>query len=465
MTLNPTNNTGGQRPVATALLSAFVSLFMVLALALVMAAPASAFEIKRVVSPGGIEAWLIEDEKTPVIAMEFMFRDAGVVDPAGKEGRANLAAATMDEGAGPYDAQAFQGRLQDIASSLSFSAGRSGFSGSLTTLADRADDAFAMMQLALSEPRFDAEAIERIRTSVQQSILRDETNPNSVAQRLFFRTAYPNHPYGLDKRGSKDSLASLTAADLASFVKGELGRDRLIVAVAGNIEPDALAGALDRVFGKLPAKTTVTAIPRTVANGLGQTLLVERPSAQTIMTMGQPGVERSDPDWFAATVLNYVLGGGGFQSRLMDEVRDKRGLTYGVYSSLVPFDQSSLIMAGGNTVNAKVAEALSVIRQEWDRMAKDGVTDEELANAKTYLTGSFPLQFSSTPSIAAILLAVRRDDLGIDYLDRRDSLINAVTRDDVARVANRLLAADKLLTVLVGAPDGVDGATKVPSAP
>ncbi|AWK87966.1 M16 family metallopeptidase [Azospirillum thermophilum] len=428
---------------------------LLLAFVLLLPAAARAVEIKRVLSPGGIEAWLIEDHKVPVIALEWAFEGAGGTDPKGKEGLANLAARTLDEGAGPYDSQAFQARLQDNAIGLGFSAGRDAFGGNLRTLADRRDEAFDLVRLALTEPRFDAEAVERMRAATLSELRREQADPNYVARRLFYGTAFPDHPYGEELRGTLDSLPKITPDDLRGFVKQQFGRDRLLVAAAGAITPDDLGKALDRIFGALPGKSDVPAVRDVAMKGGGETLLVPRPTAQTVMLMGQAGVKRSDPDWYAASVMNYILGGGGFGSRLMEEVREKRGLSYGVYSYLIPMDHAATVMAGGSTVNAKAGDALEIMRKEWKRMADEGVTEQELTDAKTYLTGSFPLQFSSTQAIARILLQVRRDRLGIDFLDRRDALINAVTREDVQRVAKRLLDPSSLLTVLVGRPDGV----------
>ncbi len=426
-------------------------LFTLVAIAL----PAHAMDIKRVVSPGGIEAWLVEDHKVPVLAIEWAFEGAGGTDPKGKEGLANLASTMLDEGAGPYDSQAFQARLQDKAIALGFDAGRDGFSGSLRTLTENRDEALDLTRLALTEPHFAPEALDRMRASIMASLKRDLADPNYVARRQFYATAFPGHPYGGEVRGTLETLPTVTPDDLRAFVKGQFGRDRLVVAAAGDISPEDLGKALDRVFGTLPAKTEAPAIADVTMAGLGETILLPRPTAQTVMLMGQPGVKRDDPDWYAATVMNYVLGGGGFGSRLMEEVREKRGLSYGVYSYLIPMDHAAVVMAGGSTVNAKAGQALDIIRQEWARMAKDGLTDQEMADAKTYLTGSFPLQLGSTQAIARVLLQVKRDNLGIEYLNQRDRYINGVTQADIKRVAQRLLDPAKLLTVLVGKPEGV----------
>ncbi|WP_434617786.1 M16 family metallopeptidase [Azospirillum sp. B2RO_4] len=420
-----------------------------------IALPAQAMDIKRVVSPGGIEAWLVEDHKVPVIALEWAFEGAGGIDPKGKEGLANLTSTMLDEGAGPYDSQAFQARLQDNAIALGFDAGRDGFSGSMRTLTEHRDEALELTRLSLTDPHFAPDSLERMRASITASLKRDLADPNYVARRQFYATAFPNHPYGDEIRGTLESLPTITPDDLRRFVKSQFGRDRLVVAATGDISPEDLGKALDKVFGGLPAKAEVPPIPDVTMSGLGQTILLPRPTAQTVMLMGQPGVKRDDPDWYAATVMNYVLGGGGFGSRLMEEVREKRGLSYGVYSYLIPMDHAALVMASGSTVNAKAGQALDIMRQEWARMAKDGLTDQEMADAKTYLTGSFPLQLGSTQAIARILLQVKRDNLGIDYLNQRDRYINGVTQADIKRVAQRLLDPAKLLTVLVGKPDGV----------
>ncbi|MBP2298225.1 M16 family metallopeptidase [Azospirillum picis] len=418
-------------------------------------APSHAMDIKRVVSPGGIEAWLVEDHKVPVLALEWSFEGAGGTDPQGKEGLANLVSTMLDEGAGPFDSQAFQARLQDSAISLGFDAGRDGFSGSLRTLTEHRDEALELTRLALAEPHFAQESLDRMRASITSSLRRDLADPNYVSRRQFYATAFPGHPYGDEIRGTLESLPRIVPDDLRGFVKRQFGRERLVVAAAGDISPDDLGKALDTVFGGLPAKVEVPQVPDATMAGLGQTILIQRPTAQTVMLMGQPGVKRDDPDWYTATVMNYVLGGGGFGSRLMEEVREKRGLSYGVYSYLIPMDHSAMVLAGGSTVNAKAGQALDIMRQEWARMASDGVSEQELADAKTYLTGSFPLQLGSTSAIARVLLQVKRDNLGIDYLNQRDRYINAVTQADVKRVAQRLLDPAKLLTVLVGKPAGV----------
>ncbi|QQP92538.1 insulinase family protein [Skermanella sp. TT6] len=429
----------------------------VLLLAVACFAPdARAIDIKRVVSPGGIEAWLVQDTKIPLLAIKFAFRGGVETDPAGKEGLANLASTLLDEGAGPYDSQEFQRRLADNSISISFTATVDGFYGGVETLVETQEEAIELARLALTEPRFDREAVERMRSGVLAQIRREQGDPDFLARRALYETAFPDHPYGRRARGTAESVESIKPEDLDAFVRRRFAKDNLTVAVTGDITPEQLGPVLDRIFGGLPEKAEIEPPADTVPKGAGETVLVPRPLPQTVVLMAQPGVKRNDPDWFPATIMNYVLGGGSFSSRLMEEIREKRGLTYGVYSYLVPFRHAALVMAGGSTANQNAGTMVDLMKAEWRRMQEEGLTQEELDNAKTYLTGSFPLQFTSSEAIADVLLQVQRDGLGIDYLDRRSDLINAVTLEDVKRVAGRLLDPEALLTVVVGRPEGIE---------
>ncbi len=427
--------------------------------------PAHALDIQRVVSPGGIEAWLIEDHKVPVIAVEFSFAGGAGIDPTGKQGLANLTADLLDEGAGDLDSQAYAKRLQDDAITVSFQTGNDEFHCGLRTLSDHRDTAFGLMALSLTLPRFDAEAVERVRAAVISDIRQSDADPTKAARNAFYAQIFPDHHYGRDDSGTVESVGKLSADDLRGYVKDSFNREHLLVAVTGDITPAQLAPALDQLFGALPASPPPgvnTAVAEVTPTHGGETLVVRRPMTQSILMLGEQGIKRADPDWFPAYVMNYVLGGGGFSSRLTEEVREKRGLTYGVYSYLYPFDHAALVVAGGSTKNSKAGEALALIKSEWARMANGGITEKELADAKTYLTGSFPLQFSSSTAIARLVLQVRHDNLGIDYLNRRNSLIQAVTLDDVRRVAQRLLDPAKLTVVVLGQPEGMENPPTAP---
>ena len=417
--------------------------------------PAPAIEVERVLTPGGLEAWLVRDHTNPIIAARVSWRGGGGLDPAGKEGLARMVSATLDEGAAELDSQAFQRRLEDLAVTLRFDAGHDSFSGRLKTLTGNVDAAFELMGLAVTAARFDAEPVERIRGQIVAGLKRDSEDPDFIAQRTLSQTLFPDHPYGRPTRGTEESIAALGADDLKDFTARRLARDNMVIGVVGDIEPEVLAGLLDATFGGLPARARPWTLPEVEPAATGKITVVRKLVPQSVIVFAQGGLKRDHPDYYTAVVMNYVLGGGAFGSRLHQEVREKRGLAYSVYSALYPYDHSAMIWGAAGTANARVGETVQVVREEWRRMAVEGVGETELADAKTYLTGSFPLRFSSSERIASILVAMQLDFLGIDYLDRRNGLIEAVTRDGVNRVARQLLDADKLTMVVVGQPEGL----------
>ena len=424
--------------------------------------PARAVEVQRVVSPGGVEAWLVEDHTNPIISLDLAFRGGGALDAAGKEGTAHLLSGLLDEGAGEFDSQAFQARLQNLSIRLSFDAGLDSFEGSLRTLTENRDTAFDLLRLALTEPRFDAEPVERIRGQVLAQLKRESEDPNAIAGRTMRRLFFADHPYGRPVHGSPESLAAVTADDLRAFVTDRFARDNLVIGVVGDITSEQLSSLLDSTFGGLPAEAAPIDLPEIAADGSGGVVVIEKNVPQSVVSLGQPGMKRDDPDFYTAFVVNYVLGGGGFSSRLYDEVREKRGLAYSVYSYLSPLDRSALVIAGVATANARVAESLAIIREEWTRMAAEGPTAEELADAKTFLTGSYPLRQSSSGRIAGMLVGIQLDELGIDYINKRNSLIEAVTLEDARRVAAELYRPEALTVVVVGRPEGIEPTREAP---
>ncbi len=427
-------------------------------------APAEAgTRIDRVRSPGGVEAWLVEDHSVPVIALRVIFRGGAALDPVEKLGLANMTASLLDEGAGPLDAQAFQRRMEDLSISLSFEDALDTFGGSLKTLSVNKDAAFDLFRLAMTEPRFDAEAVERIRSGILARIKRSAADPDYLAGRLWWSRAFPEHPYGRPTTGTIETVSRIDQADLKGFVARRLARDTMYIGVVGDITPAELAPVLDRVFGALPAQAAPYALPAVAPRAGGTIAVIDRPVPQSVVLFGESGIKRADPDFYAAFVMNHILGGGSFSSRLYQEVREKKGLAYSIGTYLYPLDWSPLILGSVATQNARVGESIALIRQEWSRMASGGVTDEELSEAKDYLTGSYVLQFDNTDKIARLLVSIQLDDLGIDYIDKRNSYLQAVTRADVARVAKRLLDAKSLSFSVVGQPAGLPStAVKIP---
>jgi zinc protease len=409
-------------------------------------------KIQTVKSPGGIEAWLVEEHSVPLIAMRFAFEGGNSQDPPGKEGVANFLTAMLDEGAGELTAIEFQERMEEIAMRMGFEDSRDSFYGSFETLTENLDEAVELLRLAINKPRFDPDAMERIRGQLLTSLAFAAKDPDRVAAREWFAAAFPNHPYGRPAAGTEESLAAITREDLEAYRKRVFAKDTLKIAVVGDIDAQTLGKVLDRVFGELPEKADLVPIPFVEPKKGGDLQIIEMPVPQSVATFGLAGIPRKDPDFIPAFVMNHILGGGGFSSRLMEEVREKRGLAYSVYSYLQPYQHTAIFAGGVATKNEEIGQSLEVIRAELQRMATEGPTPEELENAKSYLIGSYPLRFDTNAKIANQLLGIMQDGLGQDYIEKRNSLIEAVTLEDVKRAAKRILETDNLIMTVVGQP-------------
>jgi zinc protease len=415
-------------------------------------ATSHASRIQTVRSPGGIEAWLIEDYTVPLIALQFGVPGGSAQDPPGKAGVAHFLSGILDEGAGPYDSQAFHERLDDFAIELHFDADRDGLSGHLKTLVKHRDEAFEMLRLALNEPRFDAEPLDRVRAQIEAGLRHESTDPDTMANRAWFKTAFPDHPYGRPVKGTLDSLPRIGRDDLIAYRERIVARDSLKIAVVGAIDAEALAHELDRVFGSLPARAEPVPVATVAPMMIGTRQIIDLDIPQSSIRFGSAGIDRKDPDWVAATLVNHVFGGGTFSSRLFQEVREKRGLAYSVYSQLMPLDHAPLLLGGTSTKNERAFESLAIIEQEIASLIAEGPSADELDKAKKFQIGSYALRFDTSTKIASQLVQIQMDDLGIDYMDRRNSLVAAVTLDDVRRTAKRLFGNGKLLVTMVGRP-------------
>jgi zinc protease len=419
-----------------------------------LAAPALATTIERVVSPGGIEAWLVHEPAVPMIAVDFAFVGGAAQDALGKAGTATLVASLLDEGAGELDAKTFHARLERRAIELGFQAERDTLRGTLRTLTANKDEAFDYLRLALTQPRFDSSDVEVIRAQVLSLLRRAEASPTDIANLRWWQVAFADHPYGRPVNGTLESVPTVMVADLKDYTRRVLARGNLKVAVVGDIDAESVKVMLDRVFGGLPAQPELKPVPNVAPQGLGRRVVVKLDVPQAVVTFGGPGIARKDPDFMAAYIVNHILGGGAFSSRLYQEVREKRGLAYSVYDSLVWLNHSALFLGGTATRADRAGETLAVIDKEIHRLAEDGPTAEELAKAKAYLNGSFALNLDTSSKIAALMVQLQLDGLGIDYFTRRPDMINAVTLEDARRVAKRLLDGGMLVTV-AGRPEGL----------
>lgn len=421
---------------------------------LLAAAPAQAIDIKQVKSPGGIKAWLVQDSTTPIISVSFTWRAGSVYDPKGKGGTARLVASLLTEGAGDMNSSTFQRAMETKSISISFSTGFDRFRGSLRTLSRNKAEAFRLLRLALTKARFDPAAVERERTGQADDLTRQQRNPRYLASVAWFRSAFGGHPYGRFSRGTQTSIKAITRADLAGFVRTQLARNNLYIGVVGDISPAELGKMLDQVFGSLPAKAKRGPVRRMLPKATGGVTVVRFPIPQSIVVFGHSGIPRRHKDFITAYLLNQILGGGGMTSRLYMEVREKRGLAYSVYSYLQPFDHSAAYMGGVATRNRDVAQTIAIIREEWKRMATKGVSAEELDAVKKFLTGSYPLRFSTSQRIANLMVSRQIQGFTPDYFTKRNDLIRAVTLKDIRRVARSLLQPDRLTFVVVGNPPG-----------
>lgn len=421
-------------------------------------------DIQNIRSDSGITAWLVEDHSIPVISMTFSFENAGAKnDPEHLQGRAMLASNTMDEGAGELDAQAFQKRLLDESISLSFSASRDHFGGSLKTLTKNKASAFYLLKLALTRPRFDDEAIERMKNANISRIKSSIGNPRWIAARLQNDILFDGHPYALNAGGTISGLEHINAEHLREFHK-TLGKNSLVIGIAGDISAEDAKFMLDNVFGELPDIENKEPALFDIKHG-GQTYIFEKDIPQSVVEIAQDGIRRADADYYAAYVMNFILGESGFGSRLMEEIREKRGLTYGIYSYFREYAETQTLHVSTSTANDTVGEMITLIHQEWENMKAEPVSEEELSSAKSYLIGSLPLSLTSTGSIASILLSLQLDDLPIDYLDKRAEHINAVTAEDILNTAKERLHAKNFTTIIVGQPTGIKKAKTVTSLP
>jgi zinc protease len=429
------------------------ALFLTAGLSFAALAPAEAVEIKQVTSPGGIKALLVEDYTNPLIAVNFSFKGAGsTADAAGKEGTGNLMSGLLDEGAGDITSQAFQEKLDDLGVSLSYTASYDNFSGSFRTLVENEAEAFDLLRLSVNQPRFDEEPVARIRGQIETGIIANENDPGQLASKAWRGAVFPGHPYSRPSDGTVETLNAVTKADLETFRKNGFAKDNLVVGVVGAIDAEDLGKELDAVFGALPEKATLPEIADAVPV-TGKTEAVTLDVPQTTIQFALPGIKRDDKDFFAAYLMNHILGGGSFSSRLYQEVREKRGLAYGANSFLASYDHAAVLGASTATRADKAQESIGIIRKEMKRMAEDGPSQAELDKAKSFVKGSYAIQnLDSSLSIASTLVGIQLDDLGIDYIDKRQGLIDAVTLDDVKRMAKQLLSAEP--TVITVGPAG-----------
>jgi zinc protease len=411
-------------------------------------------DIQEITTKGGIKVWLVEEHSIPFIALEVSFKGGASLDAPEKAGATYMMAGLLEEGSGDLDATAFSMATEELAASFGYDAGRDSVSISAQVLTENRTQALALLKQALMDPSFNPVAFERVKKQVLSIIRSNETNPQDIAGRTLSKLGYSNHPYSQPLKGTIDTVKALTVDDIKAAHKGALAKDRMYVSVVGDITAAELGPLLDDLLGGLPAKG-LKLPAKTEFAAKGGITVVDFDTPQAAAVWAHTGIDLNDPEFFAAYLLNHILGGNGFTARLSHEVREKRGLTYGVYSYLASYDYANIVGGSVASSNDRIKTAIEVIQDEWRKMADIGVTEEELVAAKKYLTGAYPLRFDGNGRIANILVGMQRQGLPIDYPKTRNNRLNAVTIEEVNAVAKWLLKPDALRFVVVGKPEGL----------
>lgn len=436
-------------------MNALKTLFVTMIAAMTLLSPAHAeINIQEVTSPGGIKAWLVQEPSIPFMALELRFRGGASLDRDGKRGAMNLMTGLLEEGAGALDSRGFAREVESLAATFGYSASADELSISSQFLTENRDEAVELLRLSIIEPRFEVADVERVRAQVLTGLRSDSTDPNEIASKAFNAMTFGDHPYGSKLNGTVDSVTALTRDDLVAAHRDIFAKDRLFVGAVGDVTPEELGALLDRLLGDLPDTGAEMPAPADAQFTSGITV-VDFDTPQSVALFGHKGIGLDHPDYFPAVLLNQILGGGSFESRLMTEVREKRGLTYGVYSYIAARDYAATYMGQVASANDRIAEAISVIRAEWSKAATEGVSEQELSDAKTYMTGAYPLRFDGNGPIARIMVGMQMIGLPSDYIATRNQRVEAVTLADVKRVAGELLDPDGLQFVVVGKPVGL----------
>ncbi len=424
-------------------------------LLVIFAAPLAAeTDIIEVTSPGGITAWFVEEQSIPIVSISLSFQGGASLDSAEKQGATNLMMGLLEEGAGELDASGFMAATDDLGARFRFRAGRDSVSVSASMLRSDLDASIALLRLALVSPNFDDIALERVREQVNSGIRSDATNPQALAGLAFNDLLYDDHPYGRNIDGTLESVAALSAEDMRVAHLRSITKDRVVIGVVGAITAEELGILLDVLLADIPETSVGEIVDMEVETTAGVTV-IDLATPQSVALFGHRGLPREDPDYLTAYVLNHIMGGRVSTARLNQEVREKRGLTYGISSFLLPYNHAASFLGQFSSANESMAEAVSIVQDEWAKMAESGISQDELDVAVRYLTGAYPLRFAGNAEIASIITGLQIADLGIDYAKRRNDLVRAVDLAEINRVAKRLFLPENLHFIIVGQPVGL----------
>lgn len=420
-----------------------------------IATQALAIDIQDVTSPQGHNAWLVEEHSIPMVSLQVVFTGGSSLDPVDLPGAANFVSWMMNEGAGDMDAQAYASALESLAGSIAFSAGRDSMTLSITALSENRDEVIDLALLALFDATFPEDAIERGRADILSSIQSDAQRPGYIASRRFAEMGYAGHPYATPTDGTVESINAMTRDDLIAAHHAVFNSGRTFVGASGDLTAQELGEIVDRIYSRLPEASIALPAYHRFDAPAGVTV-IEHPNPQSYIQFGHGGMHRDDDDFMAAFIMNDLFGSGRFSTRLMVELRETRGLTYGISTGLYSNTFGDAFMGAFSTGNGTAAEAIELVRDQFRWLAEGGITQEDLDRTKTYLTGAYPLRFDGNGSIARILASMQFQEFGITYVNERNDLVNAVTLEDINRVAAELAQPDGLSFVVVGQPEGLN---------
>ncbi|MGE0823174.1 MAG: M16 family metallopeptidase [Candidatus Binatia bacterium] len=390
-----------------------------------------------------------ERPSIPMVQLYMLIKSGAAADPKGKEGVANLMAALLTRGTQKYSAQELAKELDALGTSLGVDADTETTTISLTSLTKNLDTSLTLLAEVLLFPTFPADELDKKRQEIIGGLKSREEDPGWVAQRAFMENLYPNHPYGRLTEGTPESLNNLTRDDVVAFHRVHFHPNNAIIAVAGDVSEKQIETLLQKHFGgwrrgEIPPVSWPEETPFPATR-----ITLDKKVTQANVILGHAGIARSNPDYYAVTVMNYTLGGGGFGSRLMDKIREELGLVYGIYSSFSAERHAGpfrvMLQTKNSSAKQAIDESLAVVRG----FIEEGPTDKEVAEAKAYLINSFPLRLVSNRDVARLLPALEFYNLGLDYPDRYPTLIGEITKEKVHAVAKTYLHPDKFLEVIV----------------
>lgn len=405
--------------------------------------------LQTLTTPEGHTVWLVESHSIPMISVDVAFRAGSAFEPVAQEGLANYMAALLTEGAGHYNDKEFAEEVDRIGAQISADAGTLNVSVYMNTLAQNKEEAFKLFGLAITEPRFNKGPAKRIQEAMLADLQRELEDPNTQASNMFDAALFGDHPYGRKENGTEDSVKQLTFSAAEDYHAAQFTKANMTISVVGDITANELMPLIDKALRKLPAGTQRNAVTKKPAPITAQTVSKQMNVPQASVIMGHLGITRNDPDYFAAQLVNHVLG-GSMDSRLFQEVRKKRGLAYYASSGFAVLPQQGYFLVKTGTKNEDTQESIRIIKAELAKIAKGTITQEEYDDAMAYLVGSFPLRLDSNRKILSYLTTMQMEDLGTDYMATWVDTMKQVTLEDANAAAKRLIHPDNLITVIVG---------------